>query len=186
MLRCLKERKRQANWLELVVVSIRSFQIPRSACLFKGSNGRNHHFWGIMFFFCLLSKLIFSTAKKPLGFKKRPKWSTCHVMTLSWSKWQVSRGKNHDVTIGSLLWRVPSRKLTASVPLKIGRNPKGNNRIPTIHFQGLLLLVSGRVVRFFFGRDFFSPQKGRFFKKKDPDSFWRYKNSSQPVEHILT
>ena len=29
--------------------------------------------------------------------------------------------------------------------LKIGRPPKGHNRIPTIHFQVLLLLVSGRV-----------------------------------------
>ena len=34
---------------------------------------------------------------------------------------------------------------TNSLHLKIGRAPKGNDRIPTIHFQGLLLLVSGRV-----------------------------------------
>ena len=39
-----------------------------------------------------------------------------------------------------------SLKLTASSPLKIGRAPKGNNRIPTIHFQMLWLLVSGRVI----------------------------------------
>ena len=30
--------------------------------------------------------------------------------------------------------------------LKIDRNPKGKDRIPTIHFQVLLLLVSGRVI----------------------------------------
>ena len=35
---------------------------------------------------------------------------------------------------------------TNSSPLKIGRAPKGNDRIPTIHFQVLLLLVSGRVL----------------------------------------
>ena len=35
-----------------------------------------------------------------------------------------------------------SLKLTASSHLKIGLNaPKGNDRIPTIHFQGCLLLV---------------------------------------------
>ena len=41
-----------------------------------------------------------------------------------------------------------SLKLTASLPLKIGRNwrPKRKpDRIPTIHFQVLWLLVSGRV-----------------------------------------
>ena len=40
---------------------------------------------------------------------------------------------------------IPSLKLTFS-PLKIGRNPIGKDRLPTIHFQGLLLLVSGRVI----------------------------------------
>ncbi len=34
---------------------------------------------------------------------------------------------------------------TNGLPVKIGRNPIGKDRIPTIHFQGLLLLVSGRV-----------------------------------------
>ena len=34
---------------------------------------------------------------------------------------------------------------TNSSPLKIGRNPKRKDRLPTIHFQVLLLLVSGRV-----------------------------------------
>jgi len=35
---------------------------------------------------------------------------------------------------------------TNSLTLKIGRAPKGNNRIPTIHFAGAnLLLVSGRL-----------------------------------------
>ena len=34
--------------------------------------------------------------------------------------------------------KVPSLKLTASSPLKIGLNaPKGKNHLPTIHFQGL-------------------------------------------------
>ena len=41
------------------------------------------------------------------------------------------------------------RKLTLpetnSSPLKLGRNPKGKDHLPTIHFQGLLLLVSGRL-----------------------------------------
>ena len=32
-------------------------------------------------------------------------------------------------------WRLHSLKLTASLPLKIGWAPKGNDRIPTIHFQ---------------------------------------------------
>ena len=41
---------------------------------------------------------------------------------------------------------IPSLKLTASLPLKIGRNPKGKDRLPTINFQVLLLLVSGRVM----------------------------------------
>ena len=35
---------------------------------------------------------------------------------------------------------------TSSSPLQIGRAPKGNDCIPTIHFQVLLLLVSGSVV----------------------------------------
>ena len=35
---------------------------------------------------------------------------------------------------------------TNSLPLKIGRAPKGKYSLPTLHFQGLLLLVSGRVV----------------------------------------
>ncbi len=35
---------------------------------------------------------------------------------------------------------------TNSSPLKIGRAQKGNNRIPTIIFQGLCLLVSGMVI----------------------------------------
>ncbi len=34
---------------------------------------------------------------------------------------------------------------TNSSPLKIGRAPKGNGCIPTIHFQVIWLLVSGRV-----------------------------------------
>ena len=34
---------------------------------------------------------------------------------------------------------------TDSSSMKIGRAPKGNDRLPTIHFQVLLLLVSGRV-----------------------------------------
>ena len=34
---------------------------------------------------------------------------------------------------------------TNSLPLQIVRAPKANNRIPTIHFQVLWLLVSGRV-----------------------------------------
>ena len=34
---------------------------------------------------------------------------------------------------------------TNSSPLKIGNLPKGKDRLPTIHFQVLLLLVSGRV-----------------------------------------
>ena len=29
-----------------------------------------------------------------------------------------------------------SLKLTASLPLKIGRAPKGNDRLPPFHFQG--------------------------------------------------
>ena len=37
---------------------------------------------------------------------------------------------------------------TNSSPLKIGKIPKGNDRIPAIHFQVLLLLVSGRVQLF--------------------------------------
>ena len=51
-----------------------------------------------------------------------------------------------DVEVGhaSTLWTLPSLKLTAGTS-KIGRAPKGNNRLPTIHFQELLLLVSGRV-----------------------------------------
>ncbi len=56
-----------------------------------------------------------------------------------------------------LLWRwhlffekfiyIPSLKLTAILPLKIGRGPQKERRksIPTIHFQGFLLLVPGRV-----------------------------------------
>ena len=40
---------------------------------------------------------------------------------------------------------LPSLELTFS-PLKIGRNPKGNDRLPTIHFQGAKMLVSGRIV----------------------------------------
>ena len=39
---------------------------------------------------------------------------------------------------------LPSLKLTKT-PLKISRYPIGKDRIPTIHFQGLWLLVSGRV-----------------------------------------
>ena len=35
---------------------------------------------------------------------------------------------------------------TNSSPLKIGQNPKGEDHLPTIHFQVLLLIVSGRVV----------------------------------------
>ena len=43
-------------------------------------------------------------------------------------------------------WRLVSfsKGGTNSSPLQIGRAPKGNNRIPTIHFQVRLLLVSGR------------------------------------------
>ena len=37
------------------------------------------------------------------------------------------------------------KTITANRHLKIGLAPKGNDRIPTIHFQVLLLLVSGRV-----------------------------------------
>ena len=42
----------------------------------------------------------------------------------------------------SLRYTLPK---TNSSPLKIGHPPKGNDRIPTIHFQVRLLLVSGRV-----------------------------------------
>ena len=43
-------------------------------------------------------------------------------------------------------------KTNIKSPLKMGRNAKGNDRIPTIHFQGRLLLVSGGVnaLEFFF------------------------------------
>ena len=44
-----------------------------------------------------------------------------------------------------LTWRLDTLPKTTTA-LKIGRAPKGNDRIPTIHFQGRLLLVSGRVV----------------------------------------
>ena len=40
---------------------------------------------------------------------------------------------------------VTPRKINSS-PLKIGRNPKGQDRLPTINFSGCKLLVSGRVI----------------------------------------
>ena len=53
-------------------------------------------------------------------------------------------------------------KLTASLHLKIDRAPKGNDRIPTIHFQVLLSLVSGRAYLMI------QPMIIRLFKKPDP------------------
>ena len=41
---------------------------------------------------------------------------------------------------------LPSPKRTANAPENRPGPQKGNNRIPTIHFQVLLLLVSGRVI----------------------------------------
>ena len=38
---------------------------------------------------------------------------------------------------------LPSLKLTAIAPARFSRAPKGNDRLPTVHFQVLLLLVSG-------------------------------------------
>ena len=47
---------------------------------------------------------------------------------------------------------------TNSSPLKIGRNPKGNDRIPTIHFQVRKMLVLVRV--FFINNNFFMQHLG--------------------------
>ncbi len=41
--------------------------------------------------------------------------------------------------------RILFLKLTASLPLKIGRNPRGKDRLPISNFEGLWMLVSGRV-----------------------------------------
>ena len=47
--------------------------------------------------------------------------------------------------IVSSMYVAHSPKLTASLPLKISRNPKRKSEcLPTINFQVLLLLVSGR------------------------------------------
>ena len=45
-------------------------------------------------------------------------------------------------------YTIPSLKLTVCTPLKIGRNPIGQDRIPIIHFQGLSLAVSFREGKF--------------------------------------
>ena len=65
---------------------------------------------------------------------------------------------------------IPSLKLTFS-PLKIGRNPIGNNRLPTIHFQGRRTLVSGRVI-------FHQPHHD--FPKKYPGSHGTLPNRYRP------
>ena len=56
-------------------------------------------------------------------------------------------GKTHPN--GSLNFHLTSLKLTASLPLKRGRNPKGKDHLPNIHLQVLCylynLVVSGRV-----------------------------------------
>ena len=59
-------------------------------------------------------------------------------LVLEGGSWRKKNEKNH-------LFVVHSLKLTAILPLKIGRNPIGNDRIPTIHFQV-------RAVRFREGR----------------------------------
>ena len=48
---------------------------------------------------------------------------------------------------------VPSLKLTASLPLKIGRNPIGKDRLPAIDFQGRKCCFQGGYCVFFFGGD---------------------------------
>ncbi len=47
-----------------------------------------------------------------------------------WTCWRCWFWKPESYKI----WTIPSPKLTKT-PLKMGRAPKGNNRIPTIHFQ---------------------------------------------------
>ena len=56
---------------------------------------------------------------------KTRKKHTCHVSFL-FGRWLVI----------TLIFQVHSLKLTASLPLKIGRAPKGKDHLPTIHFQG--------------------------------------------------
>ena len=66
---------------------------------------------------------------------RRKIWSCCRPGGLTWCNGSGDR------------WRLHSLKLTAFSHLKIGLKAlKGKNRIPTIHFQVFLLLVSGRVV----------------------------------------
>ena len=64
-----------------------------------------------------------------------------HEKTGTWSEPNLQ-----GIMCKMLIFRgVPSLQLTVSSPLKVGRTPKGNDRIATIHFQVLSLLVSGRV-----------------------------------------
>ena len=67
--------------------------------------------------------------------------------TLSSYDWKTTGGKGEfaDSSFSQLRHVYPSLKLTSSRPWKWAATQKGNDRIPTIHFQGRLLLVSGGV-----------------------------------------
>ena len=62
--------------------------------------------------------------------------------------WFAWGGPKKNLLIGAPFHPIYTLPKTNSSHLKIGRNPIGKDRIPTIHFQGLLLLVSGRVTAF--------------------------------------
>ena len=73
----------------------------------------------------------------------RPKVSWTWSLFGTLKVYEIYGGSNR-VGLGGFSWlEIPSLKLI--YPLKIGRALEGKDRIPTIHFQGLWLLVLGRV-----------------------------------------
>ena len=148
------------------MVSIRSFQIPRSACLFKGSNGRNHHFWGIMFFFLPSFKTYFFNSKKTVGIQKTSKMInlSCHdaeLIKMASFKGKKSRCHDRIFTMEGTLPKTNSKCAPENRP-----KPKRKQSYSNHPFSGAFAVSFREGSSFFFWKGFFFSPKRALFQKK--------------------